>query len=214
MKNIYTLFREYMKIYTEHQKKIFILRLDHDTREAFNSFVKFSSKKDRFDHIYDGWIDNVEDELIILDVYSVILETIKTLDAICITDKEHENYLDSKKTMLLLLLKNKQYKNASELLSINMYNEAFKTKALEDLHQKVLAYLIKKDLHLPNKIIVELYEWINKRKLPSYMLSSINNEFKYAINDYSVSSTILEEDIILELKKPRMTLEKIVNNLV
>jgi hypothetical protein len=193
---------------------MFILRLDHDTREAFNNFVKFSSKKDRFDNIYDGWIDKVEDELIVLDIYSVILRTIKTLDAICITDKEYRDYLDSKKTMLLLLLKNKQYQNASNLLSINMYNEAFKVKAIDDLRKKVLEYLIKKELPLPNKLIVELYEWISKRKLPSYMISDIDNEFKYEINDYPISSTTLEEDIVEELKKPRMTLEKIVNNLV
>jgi len=214
MKNIYVLFRNYQKLTTEHQKKMFILRLDHDTREAFNSFVKVSSKKDRFDNIYDGWIDKVDDELIILDIYSVILKTMKTLDAICIPEKEYEKFQEAKKTMLLLLLKNKQYDNAAELLKINMYDESFKVKALEDLQIKVQDHLIKKNLPLPRKLIVELYEWIKKRKLPSYMLSEIDNEFVYVINDYAITSITLKKDITEELKKPNITLDKIVSNLL
>jgi len=142
------------------------------------SFIRFSNKPDRFNHIYDGWIDNSDDELIVLEVYSVILQTINTLNSICISDSAYKDYLHSKGILLTLLLGNKQYDSASKLLSIKMYDTAFQTRTMEDLAKKVLTYLIDKKLPLANKLNEQIYNWVEERRLPSYMVSKSTTDFR------------------------------------
>ena len=67
------MFREYNRLLTKPQKAKYLAGLSYDLRETFKNLVDYANKNERFENIYDGWIDNLDDELVILEVYSVIL---------------------------------------------------------------------------------------------------------------------------------------------
>ena len=46
-------------------------------RETFKSLINYANNSDRFENVYDGWIESLEEELVVLEVYSVILKTQK-----------------------------------------------------------------------------------------------------------------------------------------
>lgn len=181
-------------------------------RETFKSLISYSTNPERFENIYDGWIDNLDDELVVLEVYSVILSTRKSLQNFCVDDKTYNEFLKDKKNMLYLLLKNKQYKHASSLLDVHMFSEEFKQKKLNELEEKILKYLKSKRVTLPKKLIVEIYSWADKHKLPSYLTTDIEGDFKFDITNDIQPIKELQTKIEIELESSK--LETIVNNLV
>ena len=211
-KNIYNLFREYNRLLTPPQKAKYLASMNYDTRETFKRLINYANNSGRFENIYDGWIDNLDDELVVLEVYSVILSTRKNLQKFCVDDKTYKDFIENKKKMLTLLLKNKQYKHASTLLDVHMFSEGFKQNKLEELREKVLKYLVSKRVTLPKKLINEIYNWAEKHKLPLYLITDIDGDFKFSITNDILSTKTLQEDVERELKS--IKLEKIVNNLV
>ena len=211
-KNIYNLFREYNRLLTPSQKSKYLAALNYDTRETFKNLIDYANKSERFENIYGGWIDNLNDELVVLEVYSVILSTRSNLQKFCVNDKAHLEFIKNKKSMLLLLLENKQYKHASILLDVHMFSEEFKQQKLDELQDKVLKYLVSKRVVLPKKLIIEIYSWVDQHKLPSYLITDIEGDFKFNINNDILSIKTLQEDIEKELKSTK--LKKIVDCLV
>ncbi len=197
---------------TPPQKAKYLAGMNYDTRETFKRLINYANNSGRFENIYDGWIDNLDDELVVLEVYSVILSTRKNLQKFCVDDKTYKDFIENKKKMLTLLLKNKQYKHASTLLDVHMFSEDFKQNKLEELRAKVLKYLVSKRVTLPKKLINEIYNWAEKHKLPSYLITDIDGDFKFSITNDILSTKTLQEDVERELKS--IKLEKIVNNLV
>jgi len=197
---------------TPPQKAKYLASMNYDTRETFKRLINYANNSGRFENIYDGWIDNLDDELVVLEVYSVILSTRKNLQKFCVDDKTYKDFIENKKKMLTLLLKNKQYKHASTLLDVHMFSEGFKQNKLEELREKVLKYLVSKRVTLPKKLINEIYNWAEKHKLPLYLITDIDGDFKFNITNHILSTKILQEDVERELRS--IKLKKIVNNLV
>ena len=212
-KNIYNLFREYSRLHTQTQKSKYLAALSYDTRETFKSLIEYANNSERFENIYDGWIDNLDHELVVLEVYSVILNTQRNLQKFCVDDKTYKEFILQKKKMLFLLLDNKQYKHAASLLDVYMFNDDFKQKKLEELREKVLEYLVSKRMVLPKKLINEIYDWVEELKLPSYLITDIDGDFKFAIVNDVLPITALKEDVESELEKS-IDLKKIVDKLV
>ena len=210
--NIYNLYREYNRLLTKPQKSKYLASLDYNTRESFKRLLKYADNSERFENIYDGWIDSVEEEIVVLEVYSAILGTKANLQNFCVDDKQYEKFLKNKKDMLLLLLNNKQYKHASILLEVNMFSEAFKQQKLEELREKVLEYLVSKRMVLPKKLINEIYAWADQRKLPSYLTTDIEGDFRFNIRNDVLPIKELQDAIEQELKSTKI--KKIVDCLV
>lgn len=211
-KNIYNLFREYSRLHTQTQKSKYLAALSYDTRETFKSLIEYANNSERFENIYDGWIDNLDHELVVLEVYSVILNTQRNLQKFCVDDKTYKEFISQKKKMLFLLLDNKQYKHAASLLDVYMFNDEFKQQKLEELREKVLKYLVSKRMVLPKKLINEIYDWVEELKLPSYLITDIDGDFKFAIVNNVLPITALKEDVESELEKS-IDLKKIVDKL-
>ncbi len=211
-KNIYNLFREYNRLLTKPQKAKYLATLNYDTRETFKNLIDYANKSERFENIYDGWIDNLDDELVVLEVYSVILSARINLQNFCVDDKTYKEFIKNKKRMLLLLLANKQYRHASSLLDVYMFSEEFKQKKLDELKDKVLKYLVSKRMVLPKKLIVEIYAWADKHTLPSYLTTEIEGDFKFNITNDVLPIQELKKAVKKELESSK--LEKIVDCLV
>ena len=212
-KNIYSLFREYNKLHNATEKSKYIVALDNNTRETFKSLVKFSDNSERFDITYDGWINSLDEELVVLEIYSVILKTRSNLQKFCVDSSTYKQFIDHKKGILTLLLENKQYKHAKNLLEVHMFNEDFKETKLEELRVEVLKYLISKKMILPKKLIKEIYKWVDDLILPSYLVSDLEGDFKFTITNDALSIVTLQADFEDAYKKPS-DLKKIVDNLV
>ena len=211
-KNIYNLFREYNRLLSKPQKSKFLAGLSYDTRETFKNLINYANKSERFENIYDGWIDNLDDELVILEVYNVLLSTRQNLQNFCVDDKTYKEFIKNKKSMLLLLLENKQYRHASTLLDVHMFSEEFKQEKLDELREEILKYLVSKRMVLPKKLIVEIYSWANTYKLPSYLVADIESDFKFKITNDILPIEELQASIEEELKSTKI--EKIVDSLV
>lgn len=212
-KNIYNLFREYNRLMTSPQKSKYLAALSYDTRETFKSLINYANNSDRFENIYDGWIENLDDELVVLEVYSVILNTRRNLKKFCVDDKKYKEFTSQKKKMLYLLLDNKQYRHASNLLDVYMFSKEFEQQKIEELREKVLKYLVLKKMTLPKKLINEIYAWVDELKLPSYLITDIDGDFKFAITSNNIPIKTLRKDVENELDKST-DLKKIVGNLV
>jgi len=210
--NIYNLFREYNRLLTKPQKSKYLTALDYNTRKTFQNLLNYSDNAERFENIYDGWIDNINDEVVILEVYSVILSTRQRLEKFCVDDKDHSEFIQNKKSMLLLLLTNKQYTHASKLLDVHMFSENFKKEKLKELREEVLKYLTVKRMVLPKKLILEIYSWADEHKLPSYLATDIEGDFKFNITNDVLPIKELKKAITKELKSTKI--EKIVDCLV
>ena len=212
-KNIYNLFREYNKLSGETQKSKYIASLNYDTRETFRSLITFANNSDRFENLYDGWINSLDEELVVLEVYSVIINTRRNLQKFCVDDKTYTKFIENKKSMLTLLLENRQYKHAQSLLDVYMFSEEFKQSKLDELRVKVLEYLIGKKMVLPKKLINEIYRWVDTLSLPPYLVTDIDGNFKFIITNDVLSITTLKEDVEAAYEK-KSDLKKIVDNLV
>ena len=212
-KNIYNLFREYNKLSNETQKSKYLIALNYDTRETFKSLVTFANNSDRFESIYDGWINSLEEELVVLEVYSVIINTRRNLQNFCVDDKTYKKFIEHKKGMLTLLLETKQYKHANALLEVYMFSEEFKQTKLEELRVQVFDYLVSKKMVLPKKLINEIYKWVDELALPPYLVTDIDGDFKFIITNDVLSITTLQEDVEAANKK-KSDLKKIVDCLV
>ncbi len=211
-KNIYNLFREYNRLLTKPQKAKYLASLDFNMRETFKSLLNYSDNSERFENIYDGWIESIEEEIVVLEVYSVILSTRRNLQKFCIDDSNYKKFIKNKKSMLLLLLNNKQYKHASTLLDVYMFSEKFKQQKLEELRERVLKYLVSKRMVLPKKLIVEIYSWADQHKLPSYLATDIEGDFQFNITNDVLPIQELREAVEKELKSTKI--EKIIDSLV
>ncbi len=187
--------------------------MNYDTRETFKSLVTFANNSDRFESVYDGWINSLDEELVVLEVYSVIINTRRNLQSFCVDDKTYKKFIDNKKAMLTLLLENKQYKHANALLEVYMFSEEFKQTKLKELRVKSLDYLIEKKMILPKKLINEIYGWVDALALPPYLVTDIGGEFNFLITNDLLSITTLQEDVEAANKK-KSDLIKIVDNLV
>ena len=212
-KNIYNLFREYNKQLTPAHKSKFLASLNYDIRESLKNLLTYIDNKDRFDNIYDGWINSMEEEFIVLEVYSVILKTKSNLKKYCVDNTKYLRFIDNKKNMLTLLLENVQYSHALKLLDVHMFNEEFKAKKEIELREKVLEYLVAKQMVLPKKLINEIYLWVDELKLPTYLTTDIEGDFKYVVTNDIPTITTLKEDIENALANS-IKLTKIVENLV
>ncbi len=212
-KNIYNLFREYNRLSTQTQKSKYLASLNYDTRETFKSLINYANNSDRFENIYDGWIETLDQELVVLEVYSVILNTRRNLKSFCVDDKKYNEFISHKKKMLFLLLDNKQYRHASSLLDVYMFSEKFEKQKLEELREKVLEYLISKKMTLPKKLINEIYKWVDGLKLPSYLTTDIDGDFKFSITNDVIPIATLKQDVESALEKST-DLKKIVGSLV
>ena len=212
-KNIYNLFREYNKIQDEIQKNKYIASLNYDTRETFRGLISYANNSDRFESIYDGWIHSLEEELVVLEVYSVILHTRRNLDKFCVNDEVYKKFIEQKKNMLMLLFENKQYEDAPSVLNVHMFSEEFKQKKLDELREKVLKHLFDKKMVLPKKLIHEIYKWIDKLAVPPYLLTDIEGDFTFTITRDIASITTLQEDVESTCKK-KSDLKKFVDNLL
>jgi len=215
-KNIYRLFREYNKLAAPDKQKKYLAALDHSMRETFKSLLNYANNPERFENIYDGWINSQEEELVVLEVYSVILNT--TLANYCVNNAKYNEFIEHKTKMLTLLLENKQYKHASSLLEVYMFSEEFQEKKLDELKEKVLDYLIAKNMVLPKKLINEIYAWADKRIIPSYLIAEIEGDFKFVITNDVITNDVpqiktLKDDVESALKKS-VEMKKIVANLV
>jgi len=212
-KNIYNLFREYNRLSTQTQKSKYLASLNYDTRETFKSLINYANNSDRFENIYDGWIETLDQELVVLEVYSVILNTRRNLKSFCVDDKKYNEFISHKKKMLFLLLDNKQYRHASSLLDVYMFSEKFEKQKLKELREKVLKYLISKKMTLPKKLINEIYKWVDGLKLPSYLTTDIDGDFKFSITNDVIPIAALKQDVESALEKST-DLKKIVGSLV
>ena len=211
-KNIYTLMHEYNRLRSESSRSKFFASLDYDTRNTLQNFMKFCDNSERFETIYDGWIENKDDELVLLEVYSVILKTKQNLESICVDDNTYNKFIEHKKSMLNLLLGNKQYYEAKSLLSLEMHSESFKEKKLEELKDKALQHLKEKKIALHKKVLNVLYEWVADRKLPVYLVSEFEGDFKFDIYSEYQEVENLQSFVEIELKKSK--LQQIVDKLV
>jgi len=211
-KNIYNMFREYNRLLTKPQKAKYLAGLSYDLRETFKNLVDYANKNERFENIYDGWIENLDDELVVLEVYSVILSTRRSLEKFCIDDVTYKDFINNKKNMLLLLLKNEQYRDAKSLLDVHMFSESFKQRKLSELKDRVLEYLTRKRITLPKKIIIEIYKWADEHKLPSYLTTNIEGDFKFNITLDVLPIEELKKAVETELKSTKLPI--IVDNLV
>lgn len=212
-KNIYNLFREYNKLETQTDKSKYVVSLNYEIRETFRSLINYADNSDRFESIYDGWINSLEEELVVLEVYSVILHTKRNLDKFCVNDEVYKKFIEQKKNMLLLLLEHKQYEDALSVLNVHMFSEEFKQEKLNKLREEALEYLVKKKMVLPKKLILEIYKWIDKLAVPPYLLTDIEGDFKFTITNDITSTTSLQEDVESQCKK-KSELKKFVDNLV
>ncbi|MBD3839763.1 MAG: hypothetical protein IE878_05170 [Epsilonproteobacteria bacterium] len=212
-KNIYNLFRQYNRLLTDAQRTKYLAALSHDMRATFKSLINYANNSDRFENIYDGWIESLEEELVVLEVYSVILKTQKTLNRFCVDDVKYESFIEHKKSMLFLLLENKQYTHASRLLDVYMFSNEFKEQKLKELREKVLTYLIDKKMVLPKKLINEIYNWVNELKLPTYLTTDIEGDFTFTVQNNAPSIDSLQEDVEKELSNS-VELKKIVDRLI
>lgn len=206
------MFREYNKIFLPLDKEKYLARVDYNYRETFKNLIDYSTNNERFENIYDGWIDNLDDELVILEVYSVILSTRRILEQFCVDEKTYKEFIQNKRSMLFSLLKNEQYNDASTLLHVGMFSKKFKEKKLNELRKQILEYLTRKRIKLPKKIIIEIYKWADSHKLPSYLTTDIEGNFKFTITFDDLEITDLKKDLKAELEFSK--LENIVDNLV
>ena len=175
--------------------------------------ITFANNSDRFENLYDGWINSLDEELVVLEVYSVIINTRRNLQKFCVDDKTYTKFIENKKSMLTLLLDNKQYKHAQSLLDVYMFSEEFKQTKLNELRVKVLEYLVIKKMVLPKKLINEIYKWVDGLTLPPYLVTDIDGDFKFVITNDVLSITTLQEDVEAAYEK-KSDLKNIVDNLV
>lgn len=211
-KNIYNLFREYNKLNTDTEKSKYIASLNYDTKATFKSLISYASDSKRFDTIYDGWIDSLDEEIVVLEVYSVVLNTQKSLKKFCVDDKAYKEFISNKKKMLFLLLKNKQYEQAAHLLEVYIFSKEYEKQKLEELKEEVLKYLIVKKMVLPKKLLPEIYRWIDELIIPSYLATDIDGDFKFLITNRFIAIETLKEEVEKELMVGK--LKDIVDNLV
>ncbi|MDQ7060911.1 MAG: hypothetical protein Q9M43_07120 [Sulfurimonas sp.] len=212
-KNIYNIYREYMNQPTPTDKSKYIISLSHEIRKTLESLSTYVENEDRFESIYDGWIDNLDHEFVVLNVYSIILNTRRNLNKFCVNDKKYKEFTSHKKKMLFLLLENKQYEHASSLLDVYMFSKDFEEKKLENLRDEVLSHLQEKKMLLPKKLINEIYQWVDALKLPSYLATDIDGDFKFSITNDVPSIETLKEDVEKALNES-IDLHKIVDSLV
>ena len=52
-----------------------MISLSTGDKETLKSLITYAENPDRFENIYEGWINTLEEELVVLEVYSVILNT-------------------------------------------------------------------------------------------------------------------------------------------
>jgi len=93
-----------------------------------------------------------------------------------------------------------------------MFSEKFKQHKLVELREKVLKHLVSKRMVLPKKLIVEIYSWADQHKLPSYLATDIEGDFKFNINNDALPIQELREAVEKELASTKI--EKIVDGLV
>ena len=202
-KNIYTIFREYNKIHSSSQKTKYMVSLNTGDKETLKSLLTYANNPDRFENIYDGWINSLAEELVVLEVYSVILNTKFKLQKYCVDDKTYKNFIKNKRSMLLLLLENKQYEQAEIILNVQMSNNTFKEEKLVLLKKEVLNYLILKKMVLPKKLIVEIFKWVDELSIPTYLTTDIDGEFSFPIHYNPMKKVNLELDTKRELTKSK-----------
>lgn len=212
-KNIYKLFREYNKLNSETDKSKYLASLNFNTRETFRSLIAYANNSDRFESIYDGWINSLEEEFVVLEVYSVIINTRRSLENFCVKDDVYNKFIEQKKNILVMLLENNQYEDALSLLNVHMFSEDFKQNKLDELREAVLEYLFEKKMVLPKKLINEIYTWVDKLAVPPYLLTDICGDFTFTITNDILSITTLQEDVEDSCKK-QSDLKKFVDNLV
>ena len=206
------MFREYNRLLTKPQKDKYLTALNYNLRETFKNLIDYANKNERFENIYDGWIENLDDELVVLEVYSVILSTRRSLEKFCVDDSTYTDFINYKKNMLLLLLKNEQYRDAKSLLDVHMFSESFKQRKLSELKDRVLEHLTRKRITLPKKTIIEIYKWADEHKLPSYLTTNIEGDFKFNITLDVLPIEELRKAVETELKSTKLPI--IVENLV
>ena len=170
MNNIYQLIKEYRNQKSEKEKKLFLMALEHSTRTSLKNFIAFQDDNSRFENLYEGWITTIKEEMIFLEAYSFGLDVIDYLNRYCVSKEIKKEFDEQQRTMIKLLIKNRQFHSVAQLLKVQMEDERFKEKKLSELNELIKTFLTKRGIKVPEKFSKQLFEWLKIRRFPPYML--------------------------------------------
>ncbi len=214
MNNIYRLIKEYRSQKDDKDKKLFMMALEHSTRRTLISLIALQDDNSRFEHMYDGWISTVKEEMILIEVYSFIKDVIDYLKQYCVSKEVKKEFDEQQKIMIKLLLKNQRYYEVSQLLQIRMEDESFKEKKTEELKVYVHEYLKKQGFKVPDKFDEQIFNWVMARRFPPYMLVGYEENLVFPIYEETIDNNTLAVKIAKAMqRRPRNTM-KVINELI
>jgi len=212
--NIYRLIKEYRAQKNDRDKKLFTMALEHSTRRSLQNLIALQEDSSRFDNIYDGWISTTKEEMILLEVYSFIIEVVDYLKQYCVPKNIKKEFDDQQKMMIKLLLKNQRYYEVAQLLQIRMEDESFKEQKVIELKEVVQGYLKRRGFKVPDKFNEQIFKWVEARRFPPYMLVGYEDNLVFPIYEETIDNNTLAVKIAKTMqRRPRNTM-KVINELI
>ena len=214
MNNIYKLIKEYRSQKDEKEKKLFLMALDQATRTSLKSFIAFQNDNKRFENMYDGWISTLEEEIILLEVYSFVGEIVDYLNGFCVSKMIKKEFDEQQYAMIKLLLKNRQYHSVAQLLKVHMEDESFKEKKLVELRAVVEGYLKQRGMKLPEKFTDQLFKWVQARRFPPYMLVGYDERLQLVMHEERIDENTLAVKIAKAMQRTPRNTRKVISELI
>lgn len=214
MNNIYKLIKEYSSQKDDKEKKLFLMALDHATRTSLKSFIAFQNDNKRFENMYDGWISTLEEEIVLLEVYSFVGEIVDYLNGFCVSKTIKKEFDEQQYAMIKLLLKNRQYHSVAQLLKVHMEDESFKEKKLVELRTVVEGYLKQRGMKLPEKFTDQLFKWVHARRFPPYMLVGYDERLQLVMHEERIDENTLAVKIAKAMQRTPRNTRKVISELI
>ncbi len=214
MNNIYQLIKEYRSQKNEKDKKLFMMALEHSTRRSLKNLIMLQNDHNRFDHMYEGWISIAKEEMLLLEVYSFVLEVVDYLKQYCVSKATKKEFDDQQKVMIKLLLKNRRYYEVAQLLEIRMEDESFAEEKMLELKKMVQTYLKKRGFKIPDKFNEQIFSWVAARRFPPYMLVGYPDDLTFPIYNETIDSNTLALKIAKAMENRPRNVTKVINELI
>ena len=95
-----------------------------------------------------------------------------------------------------------------------MEDESFKAQKIEELKGVVQTYLKKRGFKIPDKFNEQIFQWVEMRRFPPYMLVGYEENLVFPIYEETVDNNTLAVKISKAMqRRPRNTM-KVINELI